>query len=38
MAKFPRDAPKQRVVQALESLGFRLNREHEHIAMVARLL
>ncbi len=33
MAKFPRDAPKQRVVKALESLGFRLVREHEHIAM-----
>jgi predicted RNA binding protein YcfA (HicA-like mRNA interferase family) len=34
MAKFPRDAPKQRVVKTLESLGFRLVREHEHIAMV----
>lgn len=33
MAKFPRDAPKQRVVKALESLGFRLIREQEHIAM-----
>lgn len=33
MAKFPRDAPKQRVVKALEILGFRLVREHEHIAM-----
>lgn len=34
MARFPRDAPKQRVVKALESLGFRLIREREHIAMV----
>ena len=33
MAKFPRDAPKQRVMKTLESLGFRLVREHEHIAM-----
>jgi predicted RNA binding protein YcfA (HicA-like mRNA interferase family) len=34
MAKFPRDAPKRRVLKALESLGFRLVREQEHIAMV----
>jgi hypothetical protein len=34
MAKFPRDAPTQRVVKALESLGFRLIGEHEHISMV----
>jgi hypothetical protein len=33
MAKFPRDAPKQRVVKALQLLGFRMVREHEHIAM-----
>ncbi|HEY7154244.1 MAG TPA: type II toxin-antitoxin system HicA family toxin [Gemmataceae bacterium] len=33
MAKFPKDAPKQRVVKALERLGFRLIREHEHISM-----
>ena len=34
MAKFPTDAPKQRVVKALESLGFRIVREKEHIAMI----
>lgn len=34
MSKFPIDAPKRRVVKALESLGFRLLREREHIAMI----
>lgn len=34
MAKFPVDAPKQKVVRALEALGFRVIREREHIAMV----
>ena len=34
MAKFPVDAPKARVLRALESLEFRLIREQEHIAMV----
>ncbi len=33
MAKFPIDAPKRRVVKALERLGFRMVREREHIAM-----
>jgi predicted RNA binding protein YcfA (HicA-like mRNA interferase family) len=33
MAKFPADAPKRRVVKALQRLGFRPIREREHIAM-----
>jgi len=34
MAGFPKDAPKARVVRTLERLGFRVVRQHEHIAMV----
>ena len=34
MAKFPVDAPKLKVVKALEMLGFRTVREKEHISMV----
>ena len=34
MPKFPVDAPKRRVVGALEALGFVIVREREHIAMV----
>ena len=34
MAKFPVDAPKQKIVKALETLGFRTVREKEHISMV----
>lgn len=34
MPKFPVDAQKTRVIKALESLGFRLVREREHIAMI----
>lgn len=33
MSKFPVDAPKQKVVRALERLGFVTVREREHIAM-----
>jgi predicted RNA binding protein YcfA (HicA-like mRNA interferase family) len=33
MPKFPVDAPKQKVVKALEILGFRMVREREHISM-----
>jgi predicted RNA binding protein YcfA (HicA-like mRNA interferase family) len=34
MAKFPVDAPKRKVVKALEILGFQLVREREHISMM----
>ncbi|MCK4540952.1 MAG: type II toxin-antitoxin system HicA family toxin [Spirochaetales bacterium] len=34
MAKFPVDAPKRKVIRALELLGFRIVREKEHISMV----
>jgi len=33
MAKFPVDAPKQRVIKALKILGFTMLREGEHISM-----
>ena len=34
MAKFPVDAPRRRVIKALELLGFSLVRDGEHIAML----
>ncbi|MFH1825213.1 MAG: type II toxin-antitoxin system HicA family toxin [Candidatus Firestonebacteria bacterium] len=34
MVKFPVDAPKRKVVKAIEILGFRIVREKEHISMI----
>jgi predicted RNA binding protein YcfA (HicA-like mRNA interferase family) len=34
MPKFPVDAPKRRVLRALQLLGFRMVQEREHIAML----
>lgn len=34
MARFPVDAPKSRVLKTLETLGFVVVREREHIAML----
>jgi len=32
--RFPNDAPKERVLRALERLGFRVMREGNHISMI----
>ena len=34
ITKFPTDAPKQKVIKALQILGFQTVREKEHISMV----
>lgn len=34
MPKFPADAPRRRVIKALEALGFRLLGEWNHISMI----
>ena len=36
MARFPKDAPRRRVVRALGALGFEVVREGSHIAMRRR--
>jgi len=33
VTRFPRDAPKRKVMKALEALGFRVIREGNHISM-----
>jgi predicted RNA binding protein YcfA (HicA-like mRNA interferase family) len=36
MPKFPVDAPIRKVIKTLESLGFEMVREKEHIAMIRK--
>jgi predicted RNA binding protein YcfA (HicA-like mRNA interferase family) len=33
VTKFPRDAPRRKVIKALEALGFEVIREGNHISM-----
>jgi predicted RNA binding protein YcfA (HicA-like mRNA interferase family) len=33
VTRFPRDAPKRKVIKALEALGFKVIREGNHISM-----
>ena len=32
--RWPVDAPKRKVIKTLKNLGFKIVREHEHIAMI----
>jgi predicted RNA binding protein YcfA (HicA-like mRNA interferase family) len=34
MPKFPVDAPRRRVLKALDALGFKVVREKEHVSLI----